>query len=115
LNVNRRTRGGVVNPNEPHQQVIYSTSAGVKQSFAYEKLIETLEDAVIDPKNTFIFGCDYRVPMMHGLLDKRYIQELKMSPTYKDDSFARELTNKMLSLNLLNCRKPLRVFNTAAA
>ncbi len=90
LNVNRRTRSGVVNPNEPHQQVIYSTSAGVKQSYAYEKLIETLEDAIIDPKNTFIIGCDYRVPMMHGLLDKRYIQELKMSPTYKDDSFARE-------------------------
>ena len=49
-----------------------------------------LEEAVINPNNAFVFGCDYRIPVMHGLLDKKYIQELKMSSTYKDESFARE-------------------------
>lgn len=90
LSVSRRTCIGNVNPNECHQQRIFATSAGTKQSYAYETLLETLEDAIIDPKNAFVFGCDYRVPMMHGLLDKKFIQELKMSPTYRDDSFARE-------------------------
>ena len=90
LNVNRRTRARIVNPHEPHQQIINATSAGTKQSYAYEVLIETLEEAVINPNNAFVFGCDYRIPVMHGLLDKKYIQELKMSSTYKDESFARE-------------------------
>lgn len=56
LNVNRRTRARVVNPNEPHQQVLIATSAGTKQSYAYELLIETLEEAIINPYNTFVFG-----------------------------------------------------------
>lgn len=35
-------------------------------------------------------GCDYRLPMMHGLVDKTYINKLKMSPSYSEDSFGRE-------------------------
>ena len=66
------------------------TSAGSKMSFAYIKLIDVFENSVIDPKNSFCFGCDYRVPMMHGLLDNTYINKLKMSPSYNQESFARE-------------------------
>ena len=58
------------------------TSAGAKMSFAYTKLIDVFENSVIDPKTSFCFGCDYRVPMMHGLLDKTFINKLKMSPSY---------------------------------
>ena len=49
-----------------------------------------LEDSIIDPDNAFVFGCDYRVPVMHGLLDKTFINKLKMSPSYNEESFARE-------------------------
>lgn len=90
MNVNRRTRARLVNPKEPHQAQFYMTSAGQKASFAYEKLIECFQNEIINPKNAFVWGCDYRIPMMHGLLDKTYLNELKMSPTYKEDSFARE-------------------------
>lgn len=48
------------------------------------------ENAIIDPDNSFVFGCDYRVPALHGLLDKTYINKLKMSPSYNEESFARE-------------------------
>lgn len=68
------------------------TSAGMKSSFAYEKLVECFEMAIINPKSSFVWGCDYRVPMKHGLIDKQFIQELKMCPTYKEDSFARILS-----------------------
>jgi len=34
---------------------------------------------------------DFRVPAKHGLLDKRFIEELKLSSTFQPDSFAREL------------------------
>ena len=43
------------------------------------------------PESSFVWGCDYRVPMMHGLLNKKFIQELKLSGSFKVDSFARRL------------------------
>ena len=60
------------------------TSAGVKTSFAYDLLIDDFIDSIIHPKSTFVFGCDYRVPVMHGLLDKTYINKLKTSSSFKE-------------------------------
>lgn len=94
MNVNRRTKARLVNQNEPHQAQFYMTSAGQRNSFAYQKLIECFENEIINPKSSFVWGCDYRVPMMHGLLDKTYLNEIKMSATYKDESFAREYLGK---------------------
>lgn len=90
LNVSRRLPSNDVNPKEPNQQRIFMTSAGVKTSFAYDLLIDTFENSIIDPNNAFVFGCDYRIPVMHGLLDANYINKLKMSPSYSEESFARE-------------------------
>lgn len=45
---------------------------------------------IYNPKAAFVWGCDYKVPMMHGLLPKNYLHEIKLSSTYADDSFARE-------------------------
>lgn len=90
MNVSRRLPDNSVNVQEPNQQTICMTSAGVKTSFAYDKLVDMFENAIIDPKNSFVFGCDYRVPVMHGLLDRNFINRLKMSPSYDEESFARE-------------------------
>ncbi len=90
LNVNRRTAARTVNLKEPHQAQFYMTSAGTKMSYAYDKLMECVVSSIIDPESTFVWGCDYRVPMFHGLLDKKYLMEIKTSPTYKPESFARE-------------------------
>ena len=90
MNVTRRMANGEVNKYEPQPQQLWMSSAGSKSSYCYEQLIELLEQEIINPDGTFIMGCDYRIPMMHGLLDKQYINEIKMSSTFKDDSFARE-------------------------
>ena len=90
MNVSRRTKKGLLNPYEPHQCQFYMTSAGSKASFAYEKLIEILQAEVIDPTQAFVWGCDYRIPMMCGLLPKDYLKEIKTSSTYKEETFARE-------------------------
>ena len=90
MNVSRRLPDNTVNENEPNQQVIALTSAGVKTSFSYDRLIDTFENSTIDPKNNFCFGCDYRVPVLHGLLDRTFINKLKTSPSYNEESFARE-------------------------
>jgi hypothetical protein len=90
MNVSRRLPDNTVNVNEPNQQTISMTSAGTKTSFAYDKLIDVFETSIINPKAAFCFGCDYRVPVLHGLLDKNFINKLRMSPSYNEDSFARE-------------------------
>ena len=90
LNVSRRLPDNTVNDKEPNQQTVFCTSAGNKISFAYDKLIDVFENAIIDPKNSFVMGCDYRVPVLHGLIDKNYINKLKSSPAYNEESFARE-------------------------
>ena len=71
-------------------QVIYATSAGMKSSFAYEALIDFFEESIIDPKHTFTMGLDYRIPMLHGLIDAAHVRNLKMSPSYNEQTFASE-------------------------
>lgn len=91
MNVSRRMENGLVNPYEKiNTQVIYATSAGMKSSFAYEALIDTFEKSIIDPKNNFCIGLDYRIPVMHGLIDGKYVKDLKMSPSYNETTFASE-------------------------
>ena len=90
VNVSRRLPNNTVNEKEPNQQIIAATSAGSKTSFAYERLIDTFENAIIDPQHAFMFGCDWRLPAMHGLIDRQYINKLKMSPSYNAESFATE-------------------------
>lgn len=91
LNVSRRTANGQLNPYEVvNQQVIWATSAGVKTSYAYEKLLETFMDSIIEPKNNFVLGLDYRIPVMHGLISRDFVNKLKLSSTYNDMTFAAE-------------------------
>lgn len=91
LNVSRRMVGGDVNPYEKiNQQTIFATSAGTKSSYAYERLIDVFEKSIIDPDNNFCIGLDYRIPVMHNLIDGNYVRELKMSPSYNESTFAAE-------------------------
>jgi hypothetical protein len=90
MNVNRRTVNGELNNSEPHQAQIYISSAGSKNSYAYERMKELMVNSVIDMSQAFVWGCDYRIPVMAGLIPKTYVSELKMSGTFKEDDFARE-------------------------
>ena len=90
LNVSRRMPDNTVNPKEPNQQVICCTSAWQKTTYAYSKLIDTFEYSIIYPSKGFCMGCDYRVPQLHGLITKDYIQKLKLSPSFNETTFATE-------------------------
>ena len=90
LNVSRRMPNNEVNPKEPNQQVICCTSAWQKMSFAYDKLISIFENSIMQPMSSFCMGCDYRVPMIHGLLEQSYINKLKLDPSFNEVSFATE-------------------------
>ena len=90
LNVARRLPDNTVNEKEPNFQRIFATSAGVKTSFSYDVLLDIFEGAIINPATSFCMGCDYRIPAMHGLVGRDYINKLKMSPSYNQASFAAE-------------------------
>jgi len=90
VNVSRRLPNNTVNPKEPNEQIVCATSAGAKTSFAYDRLIDTFENSIIDPNNSFMFGCDWRLPAMHGLISAQHIKKLQMSPSYNAESFATE-------------------------
>lgn len=91
LNVSRRTALGVINPYEiVNQQAIFATSAGAKSSYAYEVLIDTFCNAIINPRTSFVMGLDYRIPALHGLIDGQYVQKLKLSSAYDEATFAAE-------------------------
>ncbi len=91
MNVSRRTVTGLINPYEKiNMQIIYATSAGTKSSYAYEALVDTFQEAIIEPKMSYIMGLDYRIPVMHNLIDGKMVQNLKMSPTYDEQTFGAE-------------------------
>lgn len=69
---------------------VYVTSAGYKNSFAYDKLIFLLIKSVLDPNSSMIMGGTYKIPIKEGLLDADFVKTLQEDPTFNMDSFDRE-------------------------
>lgn len=91
MNVDRLLPNGTRVPQETiNKSQIFVTTAGWKNSFAYQKLIEVLVRQVIAPNEAIVLGGTYHIPVMEGLLSKSFVSELKMAGTYNDASFSRE-------------------------
>ena len=69
---------------------IYVTTAGWKNTFAYEKLMMTLLEQITHKERSVIMGGTWRIPVAEGLLAHNFIQQLKLDGTYNDSSFGRE-------------------------
>ncbi len=94
-NVDRRLPDGSRDPEEVvNKSQIYITTAGWKNSFAFSKLIELLIRSVLDPEEVMIMGGTYETPVKEGLLNEDFVDELKLSGTYQEDSFDREYRSK---------------------
>ena len=91
MNVDRRLPDGSRKEDEViNKSQIYVTTAGWKNSFAYEKLLQLVIQQIIEPNEAVVLGGTWRVPVMEKLLKKSFIEELKLDGTYNDASFARE-------------------------
>lgn len=91
MNVNRRLSDGSRHKEElVNKSQIFVTTAGWKNTFAYEKLIQTLIQQITEPGQAIVIGGTWRVPVMEKLLDRTFVEELKLDGTYNDASFARE-------------------------
>ena len=91
MNVDRRLADGSRHEEEViNKSQIYVTTAGWKNSYAYEKLIQLLIQQITEPGQAIVLGGTWRIPVMEKLLRKSFIDELKLDGTYNDSSFARE-------------------------
>src|SRR5574344_1850182 len=91
MNVSRRAANGEVDPDETlNKSQIYVTTAGWKNTFPYEKLIQLLIWQIVRPGQSMVLGGTWRVPVMMKLLDRNFVKDLKSDGTFNELSFARE-------------------------
>lgn len=91
MNISRPCADGTTHPEEQlNKAQTYITTAGFKNTYAYDKLIQFLIWSVIKPEKAMIMGGTYRVPILVGLLDKNFVQDLQADGTYNEVSFQRE-------------------------
>lgn len=94
-NIDRELPDGSRHPEEVvNKSQVYITTAGYKNSFAFDKLIELLIQSIIEPDQAMIMGGSYEIPVKEGAQDKDFIEQLKMQDTYTEDSFDREYCSK---------------------
>lgn len=89
--INRRLANDERVPKEPtNQSQIFITTAGYKDSFAYQRLIEMLAESIMEPDETMVLGGTWKIPVSEGLQPKDFIQQLKLQGTFDESSFDRE-------------------------
>lgn len=90
-NVDRLLPCGYRVPDEViNKSQIYITTAGWKNSFSYDKLIEILIQSIIEPDLAMIMGGTYNTPVIEGLLNEDFVDQLRLQDTFKEESFDRE-------------------------
>lgn len=95
MNVSRRCLDGTVQPDEVlNQSQLFITTAGYKNTFSYDKLIQLLVKMIIEPDKAFIMGGTYRIPIVTGLLPATFVNDLKNDPTFNEEGFQREYESR---------------------
>ena len=95
MNISRMCMDCTTQPDETlNKSQIYVTTAGWKNTFPYEKLIQLLIWQIVQPGKAMIMGGTYRIPILMKLLDKNFIKDLKMDGTFNESSFDREYESK---------------------
>ena len=90
LNVPRREVDGSLNPNEPISGQTFITTARERTVFMYSKLIECAVNAVLFPKDYFVWGMSYEVPLHYGIINKQMMMDQRNLTTMNEESFSRE-------------------------
>jgi hypothetical protein len=91
MNISRMCMDGSTHPEEQlNKSQIYITTAGWKNTFPYDKLIQLLVWQIVKPEKSMVLGGTYRIPVLVKLLDKNFIRDLKMDGTFNESSFDRE-------------------------
>jgi hypothetical protein len=98
LVIKRQLPNGETDPNELNHQQIYLTSAYFKSHDCYKKFLSFTKDMVTSG-NTFVCAFDYWLPILYGLFDENYIEELKKSDDYNPLTFAMEFEARFIGIS----------------
>lgn len=94
-NIDRLLPDGTKNPDEVvNKSQTYITTAGYKNTFAYDKLKEMMISSLFEPKKFMIMGGTFETPVHAGLLDENFVDQLRMQGTFNEASFDREYRSK---------------------
>ena len=95
MNVSRLCMDGTMQPEETlNKSQIFVTTAGWKNTFAYDNLIQFLVWMITEPEKAFVMGGTWRIPVLVKLLDKNFLWDLKKDGTFNEASFDREYESK---------------------
>lgn len=95
MNISRMCMDGSTHPEEQlNKSQLYITTAGYKNTYPYDKLIQFLVWQIVKPEKAMIMGGTYKIPVLVKLLDKNFVKDLKMDGTFNESSFAREYESK---------------------
>jgi hypothetical protein len=90
-NIDRNLSDGTTDPDEVvNQSLIFITTAGWKNSFPYEKLIEIFIASIIEPDKYMVLGGNYELSILEGAAKESWLDDLKLSGSYNEASFDRE-------------------------
>ena len=91
MNISRYLADGTRHPEESlNKAQLFITTAGWKNEFPYDKLIQILVGSVVEPDKYFVMGGTWRVPVVEGLQEKSFISDLKRDGTFNSSAFERE-------------------------
>lgn len=91
MNVSRLCMDGSSHPEEQiNKSQLYITTAGYKNTFPYDKLIQLLVWQIVKPEKAMVLGGTYKIPVLVHLLDKDFVRDLRDDGTFNEASFQRE-------------------------
>ena len=89
--ISRRAMDGTKHSEEPiNKSQIFITTAGYKNTFPYNKLIQFLVRMIVNPDRCLVLGGTWRLPVAVGLQEKTFIKDLKEDGQFNEASFERE-------------------------
>lgn len=111
LAISRRAANGEYNKNETiMQQRIYVTTAGYKDTYAYNTLIRTLLRQLTENRKAIVLGGTYKIPIIAGLQNLDFIRQQKLNGTFNPTSFGREYLSQW-SVGSENAYFPAEIFD----
>lgn len=95
MSISRRCLDGTKQADETlNKGQLYITTAGYKNSFPYNKLIQTLVKMIVEPGSAYVLGGTYKIPVLTGQYEKTFVQDQKRDETFNEAAFGREYESK---------------------
>lgn len=92
---------------------IYITTAGYKNTFPYDKLIQILVRSIVQPDRAMILGGTWRLPVLEGLQSRNFVNEIRADATFNDAAFDREYELSFVLFKYCELRKlPKAIYTT---